>query len=457
MLSTTDIRLSERMTGRVVVPGDPDWDIARQAFNLTLDMRPAAIALPRDARDVTAAVRWARGQGLRVAPQATAHNPGPLGSLEDTILVDVREIGGVSIDPTAHRVRVGAGVKWEAVAPGLSEFGLAGLHGSSPDVGIAGYSLGGGMGWLARKYGLQTNSVTAIEIVTAEGRLIRTDADHERDLFWALRGGNGNFGVVTAIEFAVYPLEELYAGVMFFPFGRSGEVLHAWAELLPALPDELMTWASMLHFPDLPIVPDTVRGRSFAVVYGAFLGGEDDGRALLRPVRDLGPAMDTFAMVPPAALGDLAMDPPDPLPFMSAHQLLRELPPAGVDGLLAAAGPESRAGTALTMVQLRHMGGALARRAPGAGARATLPGEVCMFALGLVVDDASAGAVTRSLDDVERALLPYRAGHYPNFVEEPADASRFFDPETWARLRRVKAHYDRDDLFRGNHHIPPAR
>jgi hypothetical protein len=137
--------------------------------------------------------------------------------------------------------------------------------------------------------------------------------------------------------------------------------------------------------------------------------------------------------------------------------LLRELPPAGVDGLLAAAGPESRAGTALTMVQLRHMGGALARRAPGAGARATLPGEVCMFALGLVVDDASAGAVTRSLDDVERALLPYRAGHYPNFVEEPADASRFFDPETWARLRRVKAHYDRDDLFRGNHHIPPAR
>jgi FAD binding domain len=456
MLTVTDTPLSDRMTGRVVLPGDAGWDAARQAFNLTLDVRPAAVALPRDERDVIAAVTYAREHEMRVAPQATAHNPGPLGPLDETILVDVRHIGGVSIDPTAHRVRVGAGVKWEKVAPALSEFGLAGLHGSSPDVGIAGYSLGGGMGWLARKYGLQTNSVTAIDLVTADGRLVRADAEHEPDLFWALRGGNGNFGVVTAIEFAVYPVEELYAGVMFFPFERSGEVLHAWGELLPTLPDELMTWASMLHFPDLEIVPEPVRGRSFAVVYGAFLGGADEGRALLRPVRDLGPVMDTFAMVPPGALGDLAMDPPDPLPFMSAHALLGDLPPAGIDGLLAAAGPGSGAGRSITMMQLRHMGGALARRAPGAGARATLPGEVCMFALGLVVDDASAAGVTASLERLEDAVRPYRAGHYPNFVEEPADASRFFDPDTWARLRRVKARYDAGDLFKGNHHIPPA-
>ena len=456
MLTTTLTPLADRMAGRVVHPSDADWDQARQAFNTTLDVRPAAVAFPCDERDVMAVVDYAREHGLRIAPQATGHNAGPLGSLDETILVNVRELGGVSIDPAAQRVRVGAGVKWEKVAPQLSDFGLAGLHGSSPDVGIAGYSLGGGMGWLARKYGLQTNSVTAIELVTADGRLVRADPDHEPDLFWALRGGGGNFGVVTAIEFAVYPVEDLYAGVMFFPFERAAEVLHAWAELLPLLPDELMTWVSLLHFPDLPIVPEAVRGGSFAVVYGAFLGGAEDGRRLLAPVRDLGPAMDTFAVVPPIALGDMAMDPPDPLPFLSVHQLLGELPAAGVDDLLAAAGPGSGSATSLTMVQLRHTGGALARVSAGAGARATLPGEVCMFALGLAVDEPSAAAVGRSLGAVEQALRPYRVGDYPNFVEEPADASAFFDAQTWARLRDVKAMYDPSDLFKGNHHVPPA-
>ena len=446
--------LTEQMTGRVVTPSDPDWDATRQVFNLATDLRPAAIALPRDVSDVIAAVGYADAHGLRVAPQATGHNAAPLASLEDTLLVDVRELQAVSIDPGAQRVRVGAGVKWERVAPQLSDLGLAALHGSSPDVGIAGYSLGGGMGWLARKYGLQANSVTAIELVTAEGRSSRVDAEHEPDLFWALRGGNGNFGVVTAIEFDVYAVENLYAGVMFFPFQRAGEVLHAWTELIPTLPDEVMTWASLLQFPDAPFVPEPVRGGSFAVVYGAFLGSEGEGRELLRPVRDLRPAMDTFAVAPPAVLGDMAMDPPDPLPLMSAHQLLDDLPRAGVDDLVAAAGPGS--GSPLALVELRQLGGALARRSPGAGARATLPGTLSMLALGVPADEASAATAKSYLDSVERAVLPYRSGDYPNFVEKPSDASGFFDAETWARLRLVKALYDPSDLFKGNHHIPPT-
>jgi hypothetical protein len=197
-----------------------------------------------------------------------------------------------------------------------------------------------------------------------------------------------------------------------------------------------------------------VRGQSFALVYGAFLGEEHEGRELLRSVRELGPLMDTFAMVPPEALGDMAMDPPDPLPYATAHQLLEELPPAGVDALIDAAGPGS--GSSVLMLQLRHMGGALGRTAPGAGARAMLPGEVCMFALGLVEDEKSARALDISLRAVEDAVIDYRAGDYPNFVEEPADASTFFDEDTWARLRDAKAAYDPDDLFKGNHHIPPA-
>ena len=446
--------LSNLMAGRVVSPGDGDWDAARQAFNLLVDQRPAAVAFPADERDVTAVVNYARGNELRIAPQATGHNAGPLASLEDTILVHTSQLLDVSINASTRRVRVGSGVKWERITPRLSELGLAGLHGSSPDVGIAGYSLGGGLGWLARRYGLQTNSVTAMELVTADGHLVRTDPFHEPDLFWALRGGGGSFGVVTAIEFAVYPVAELYAGAMFFPIERASEVLHAWHELLPALPDELMSWASMLRFPDLPDVPEVVRGREFAVVMAAFLGEEADGRALLRPLRELGPEMDTFAMAPPIALGDLAMDPPDPLPYLLAHHLLDDTSTAAIDDLLEAAGP--RSGSPLNMVQLRHMGGALARKAPGAGARATLPGSISLLSLGVTPDEAAVTAVEASLETVQDALRPWRVGDYPNFVEEQVDASAFFDAATWARLREVKALYDPADMFKGNHHVPPA-
>jgi FAD/FMN-containing dehydrogenase len=442
--------------GRVVYPSDADWEAAHQAFNTRVDQRPVAMVFPADARDVVTIVNYARERGLRIAPQATAHNAAPLGELDDTIVVQTSDMQEVSIDPVAHRVRVGSGVKWEKVAPQLSNHGLAGLHGSSPDVGIAGYSLGGGIGWLARKYGMQTNSVTAIELVTAEGEFVRATPQNHPDLFWALRGGGGNFGVVTAIEFAVYPVEELYAGALFFPFERASEVLHTWRELLPTFPEELMTWANILHFPPLPELPEQFRGGSFAIVMGAFLGEEQEGRELLRRLRDLGPAFDTFAMVPPSGLAELAMDPPDPLPITSGHELLEELPASLIDELMAIAGPESDSGNSLTMFQLRHMGGALARTSPGAGARATLGGEVNLFTLAVVEDDQAAEAADQRIARIVAAAQPYRAGEYPNFVEEPADASTFFDAETWARLREVKALYDPQDLFKGNHHVPPA-
>jgi len=313
MLDATS--LTDVMAGRVVVPRDVDWDDARQTYNLMIEQDPAVVALPADERDVAAVVKFAREQGLRIAPQATGHNAGPCGSLEGTILTRVSEFREVSIDREACRVRAGAGIKWERLTPQLSELGLAALHGSSPDVGIAGYSLGGGMGWLARKHGLQTNSVTAIELVTADGELVRTDPFHNPELFWALRGAGGNFGVVTTIEFAVYPVDELYAGAMFFPFERASEVLHAWRELLPIVPDELMSWVALLHLPDLPHVLEPARGGSFAVLMAAFLGEEADGRELLRPVRHLKPALDTFGMVRPIALSTLAMDPPMPIPY----------------------------------------------------------------------------------------------------------------------------------------------
>src|SRR4051794_34886222 len=429
MLTTApQTTIADALDGAVILPGDPRYDEARSSFNLLVDQRPAAVAFPSDARDVAGAVAYAKRLGLRVAPQATAHNQAPLGAMEDLLLVNVSRLQDVHVDPGAKSVRVGAGVKWDRVGPRLSAHGLAGLHGSSPDVGIAGYSLGGGMGWLARKHGLQTNAVTALELVTADGELIRVDAEHDPELFWALRGGGGNFGVVTAIEFDVVEVEDLYAGAYFFPFERADEVLHTWNAMRSSLPDEFMSWASLLHFPPLPDVPAFARGRSYAVVMAAFLGSAAEGAALLRPLHRLGPERDTFATVPPVVLGDLAMDPLDPVPFRSTSALLGDLPSAAIDAMLAAAGPDSGRGPTVSMLQLRQMGGALGRATPGAGARATLPGEVSLFALGAVLDTPMRAAVDGALADLDTALRPHRAGYYANFVEEPADAGAFFDP-----------------------------
>ena len=437
---------------RLVTPSDPAWDTARRTFNVLIDQRPEAVAFPADAREVAAVVAYAREQGMRVAPQATGHNAGPLGSLEGSLILNTSALTGVSIDAGARRVRVGAATKWQDVVPALSDHGLAALHGSSPDVGIVGYSLGGGIGWLARKYGMQANAVTAIELVTADGELVRTDPTHEPELFWALRGGGGNFGVVTAIEFAVQPVSSLYAGAMFFGIEQAADVLRTWTELLPTLPEEITSWVSILHFPPDPAMPEAIRGRSFAVAQAAFLGSEADGRELLAPLRALGPGMDTFAMQAPVGLSELAMDPRDPLPYRMRHALIDELPGAAIDDIAGIAGP----GTSLAMVQFRHIGGALARRTPGAGARATLPGEIVAFALGVVPEPAAEPAVEAQIDGVIGAVAPYAVGDYPNFVEQPADASAFFEPATWRRLREVKALVDPQDVFKGNHHVPPA-
>lgn len=445
--------LAARISGRVVTSSDPDWGTVRTAFNLTVDIHPHAVVLPADTSDVVEIVDHARSHGLRIAPQATGHNVGAHHDLANALLVDVRELREVSINAAERRVRVGGGVRWQDVVPELSDLGLAALHGSSPLVGIAGYSLGGGMGWLGRKYGLQTNSVTALEVVTADGRLHRTDPQNEPDLFWALRGGNGNFGVVTAIEFEVYPVAELYAGAMFFPADSAQFVLRRWFGLAPRLPEEMMTWTSLIHFPDDPEVPSELRGRPFTVFHGAYLGDADSGAALLQPIRELAPVMDTFATVPPSVLADMAMDPPAPLPYLSTTALVDGITPQALDDILDAIGPDS--GSPLPLVQIRQLGGQLGRRTPGAGARATVPGSYSVLALGVVADESDKGFVTSYLARLDQALQPYRVGEYANFVERPGDASRFFTAETWERLRAVKAAHDPDDLFRGNHHVPP--
>jgi FAD/FMN-containing dehydrogenase len=440
--------------GPVMGPDDEGWDAARLAFNLTVDQRPALIAEPGSREEVAAVVRFAAAHGLRVAPQRTGHNAGPLGSLEQTLLLKTNRLDRVHIDAPGRRACVGAGARWKDVVPLASEQGLAALHGSTPDVSVAGYTLGGGMGWYARKHGLAANSVTAIEVVTADGEIRHATADSEADLFWALRGGGGNFGVVTALEFELFPLTEVYAGALFFPFERSEEVLKAWLAWTAEAPEEVTSVGRMLQFPPLEVIPEPVRAKSFAVIEAVFLGSEAEGRALTEPLRALGPAMDTFAMVPPVGIAELHMDPREPVPGASEHSLLGELPERAIEELVIAVGPES--GSTLVSVELRHTGGALARADEGSGAIASFPGDFASFAVGIAAPEMAA-KTEADLGRFAAATRPYGVGHYLNFVEHEREAEAFFPPAVAERLRAVRRAYDPERLLQANHEIGADR
>ncbi len=448
----SDVSLGADFTGRVVRRGDGGWDELRRAFNLALDQQPELVAVPADADDVARLVRFAARHGLRVAAQRTGHGAGPLGDLTGTVLLNTSALTATRIDARKRRARVEAGARWQDVVPAASELGLAALHGSAPDIGIVGYSLSGGIGWYARKLGLATNSVTAVELVTAEGERVRASADSEPELFWALRGGGGNFGVVTALEFVLHEVGEIYAGAVFFPFERAHEVLHAWREWITTVPEEVTSLGRLLQLPPLEEIPEPLRGRSFALVEATCLADEASGRELLRPLHELGPEIDTFASVQPTALPALHMDPPEPVPYAGADFTLGEFPAAAIDDILSAAGPGS--GSPLTSLELRHLGGALARPQSEHGALATIDGAILGFAVGMFGDDAGRSAVEAQLDRVRAAAARYAtARRYLNFVEADVDASAFFDPETLARLRSIKAAVDPDDIFRANHPI----
>jgi FAD/FMN-containing dehydrogenase len=437
--------------GAVVLPGDEGYDSARSGFNLGLDQRPAAVAYPADAHEVAALIRCARAAGLRVAPQSTGHNAGPLGSLQDTLLLKTSGMRGVEIDPVRRTAKVAAGALWEDVVDAAAPHGLYPLHGSSPTVGVVGYSLGGGMGWLARSHGLQTNSVTAIELVTADGEIVRTHSTSDPELFWALRGGGGNFGVVTSIEFKLYPVREAYAGMMIWDWTEAERVLTGWAEWAKTAPDNVTTSFRILQVPPLPEIPEPIRGRQIAIVDGAVTG--DDGPEVIAGLRALAPEMDTFATIPAPALVRLHQDPEDPVPgFVSETGLVEELPLAAIQTLAKLAGPGS--GSPLMMVELRQLGGALGRVSPGHGAAAKIDGEFVLFLGSMSLSPEMGAAAVEHMERIKDALAPWLgAGHYLNFAEYEVDAAATYGAFTYRRLQAVKARLDPDNVIKANHAI----
>jgi hypothetical protein len=450
-------RLPAVLEGKVFVPDHTAYDQARLAWNVAIEQRPTAVVLPESAEDVAAAVLFAREHRLRVAPQGTGHNPGPLGSLEDTMLIKTERMRGVHIDPQAQVARVEAGVLWQELVEAAAPHGLGAVQGSSPDVGVIGYTIGGGASFMSRKYGLSANRVRAVEIVLADGQLTRADREHEPDLFWALRGGGGSFGVVTAIELELFPISEIYAGILWYPVERAGEVLHAWRELTHGrLPDELTTVGRIVHFPPIPEIPEPVRGQSFATVEAYHVGDPATADQLLAPLRALGPVNDTIKTISMPELSGVHLDLDHPAPNGGDGLMLAELPPQAVDEWVAVAGAETQ--FPLLSVQLRHLEGEFGRARPENGALASIDAKYAMYANGVAATPELATAIHGQVEKVKRAFGPYAARHmYLNFAETNRPAETFWAEHAYRRLQRIKAAVDPDDVIRANHPIPPAR
>lgn len=442
--------LAETLRGRLATPADADWDTARAAWNLAVDQRPVAVAFPVDADDVALVVRFAATHGLQVAPQSGGHNPGPLGDLSHTILLRTTQLREVTVDPDDLTVRAGAGVLWGEVTAALAPHGLVALSGSSPDVGISGYTLNGGYSWLGRRHGLAVNQLRSAQIVTGDGRVLTVSHDADPDLFWAVRGGAGNGLVVTALEFGVFPLTTVYAGSLLFELDRAAEICSAFADWTTALDESATVCLRLLRVPPLPDVPEFLRGKAFVGIDGAIMADPESAAELLEPIRALGPAVDLFGVMPASELGAIHMDPPTPVPAAGQGLILDELTPATIDALLSVAGPQ--ADTALLAVDLRLLGGAVGRPVDGGGAVDHLPGKYLAFAVGITPAPPVHDAVVRELRALSEALAPWTNPlMYANFDESTAAPERFHDAATLERLRAVQQRVDPFLVIRSNH------
>ncbi len=441
--------LDGRLQGDVVTPDDETWDAARQAWTLAVDQRPIAVVHAETADDVAATVRFAAEHGLRIAFNAGGHNAGPIDWSRDTLLLRTERMRGITIDPVARRARIEAGVQGKPLAVAAGEHGLAFLAGTSPDVGVVGYALGGGLSWMLRRYGLACNTIVAADVVTADGRVVHTDREAEPDLFWAIRGGGGNVAAVTALELDLVPVAEIYAGAFLWPIERATEILNAWRSWIETAPETCESLGRMLQFPDAPFLPPHLSGRAFVVVEAACIGSEADGAALVQPFRDLDPEFDTVSLMPTSELSLVNMDPDFPLPYAGDGILLDELPAAAIDEIVGAF-----VGSPLLHVEVRQLGGAAAIRSPEHGLLDAIDQPFVCFTFGFAPSAEAAAVAEHAVAGVLGALGPWDSGRrYLNFAETRVDPRSIFPPESYERFRQVKAHYDPTGMFRANHAI----
>lgn len=451
--SRTHERLARHVAGAVFDGRDPAAAAEAAGFNTAVTHRPAVVVAASGAVDVAAAVRYANDEGLPVAVQATGH--GASAPAEGSVFVSTRRMQGVRVDPAARVARVQAGVRWRPVIDAAVPHGLAPLSGSSSGVGVVGYTLGGGMGHLARRHGFAADHVRSVELVTADGAIRTVTAASDAELFWAIRGGQGRFGIASALEFDLVPVPRFFGGALFFVGPAIEDVLHAFATWAPTMPEEVTTSVALLRLPPLEAVAPPLRGVvSLALRFG-FTGSPERGEALLAPMRRVAPpVLDSVGPMSYAAVDRIHMDPTEPMPAVARGGLLHSMPTALVDTLLGFAGPDVE--VPLAAVEVRLMGGALSRPPAIANAVAGREGAFSFSVVAPAPPPLAETARTVTAQVVD-ALEPWSPGtSLVNFAGHGDEQRRAWTPETLDRLRHVKQAVDPRNLFGGALGSPAA-
>lgn len=445
--------LRSRIRGPVLLPGDPGFDDEVAGFNLAVRHRPDVVVGPEDADDVQRVVAWAAERRIPIAVQATGH--GATEAVTGGVLLSMRRLQDVSVDVEGRTARVGAGVKFATLLAATIPHGLTALNGSTTDVGVVGYALGGGFPILGRIFGFCADHVRSFDVVTPDGSARTVDAEHEPDLFELLRGGKGNLAIVTGLEVGLVAVPEFYGGGLMFPSEDAATVLDAFRDWLPTLPREAVASVSLIRVPDQQGLPDPIRGRFCVHVRFTYLGPAERADQLLAPMRAIGaPLFDNAQARSYAEIDLVHLDPPEPLPYQDGGMLLRDIDDDFQRVLLEHVGPEAE--TPLLMVELRPLGGALAEAPSG---RDAITGRDAAYSLLVVavlappIAELVPGAMAALLTD----LQPWATGNtMVNFHGIPGDATdraRAWTAETYGELEAAKRRYDPHNLLRFGHAI----
>lgn len=432
--------LRRTVTGQVLEPGDEGFEQARRPWNLAVEQPVRAVVEAADADDVAALVRYARHNGLTITAQPRGH--GATGDVDNAILLRTGRLDDVAVSPDHRTARVGAGVKWGQVLEAAGSYGLTGLAGSSPVVTVTGYTLGGGLSWFSRKYGLAADSVRAFDIVDADGAQARITAGSDPDLFWALRGGGGDYALVTAVEFDLHPASPLFGGRMMWPAEQAPQVLDAYRTITATAPEELTVWYELLQFPGSP---------PLVAVDATFLGETGEAAALLRDLDKIdGKLADSRGALAVADLGSITAEPTDPGPGLQRAELLTDLNDEVATTLLA------HPIAPLLNVQIRHLGGALTRPTDSAAGHLSEP--YSLFMLGTPATPEAEAAVRERQHQTARALISHTSGRKPLTLLGPGErAATAFTRDALARLRAIKRARDPFGVFRSNFPILDPR
>ncbi|MFD6420512.1 FAD-binding oxidoreductase [Streptomyces sp. NPDC060198] len=447
-------KLAGSVRGPVLAAGDDGYDEERVRYQTFRPHAPSVVIGAVDEEDVRLAVEFGAAHGLPVGVQATGH--GPALPAHGGVLISTRRMSGVRIDPVSRTALLDAGVSWQQVVTAAAPHGLAPLSGSAPHVGAVAYTLGGGLGLLARRYGYAADHVRRIRAVTTDGRVRDIDADRESDLFWALRGGRDNFGVVTSMEVGLVPVERLYGGALYFDGSLAEEAVNTWLRWTAGVPEDMTSSLALVPLPDVPALPPPLRGRYVVHVRISFLGEAAEGERLIAPLRALGPRLaDTVRVLPYTESGSIHNDPVPPAAYTGTNAMLSGLDEDRVHQILAMTGPGAPVNS---IVELRHLGGALGRAPRPANSVGNRDAAYLLAVLDRVTPD-TAGEVAAAHSRLTGALAPLTTGRSLNFLygsnATPDQVALAYAPDDYRRLRRLKSVWDPQNLLRLNHNIPP--